>query len=221
MSYPNLNSPVFDKQIIEDFLSEIQSRKEFNNYNYNNNSDTNVIIEPVGFRNISVKNKFLMPGIHLSPAQHFIKNFQSPNTMYKRILIEWATGAGKGKAAGAIGKGFIDNFKERRMLGEIVPYIYVISFTHEIIQDELLKDASFGFATTEEYEEVQRLKNDVNTNPGNQGIMQEYVSRLSVLRRRITDKGRNGFYNFYGYKQFANNLFILTDLSARNKFNIL
>jgi len=77
MSYkdlPNLNSQDFNESKITSFLEDISTRKEFQTSN--NETETKIKSE---FIPLPTTNLFL-PGLNLSGAQTFIKNFQNPNT---------------------------------------------------------------------------------------------------------------------------------------------
>jgi len=200
------------------FLSDIESRKEFNNYNV---TEEKIDDDYIYGYNL-VKNPLVYPSNYsLFSAQFFVKNFINPNTPYKRLLLKWQVGTGKTKAIGAIAHEFVKQYKMRTILGDITPHIFVIAFTQTNIQNELLKDPYFGFASVEEIIELQASRIASNkAGPGTEE-MQKYSILLGTLRRRLSDKSRGGYYSFFGYKSFANRLFIVTHEGEQKKFNII
>ena len=85
------------------------------------------------------------------------------------------------------------------------PNFIVIGFTEDIIIRELLKYSEFGYITENEKEELNLLKYS-----SNEKDIARRRGLKSVLKRRITDKTRGGYYKFYGYQKFANDIFIIT-----------
>lgn len=208
----------FNGSNLVEFLEDIKSRKEFNNYELHEKSKT-PSTELFGYTDLIFN--LQMIGIQWFGSQLFIKNFMNPNTPYQRILIKWQVGTGKSKAIGAIANEFIKQYKIRASLGGVSPSVFVVAFTSEILQDELLKDPAFGFATTSEIMELNSLKIAANRSGLNSEESQKYSTMLGILRRRITDKTRGGYYTFYGYKSFANRLFVITTEGEKAEFNIL
>ena len=204
------------KNNANEFLTDILSRKEFNNFNPSFDKDVKSIF---GFTDEIFK--LAVPGIQFFGSQHFIKNFMNPNTPFKRLLLKWQVGTGKSKAIGAIAHVFIAQYKLRASLGDIVPQVFVIAFTQDILQDELLKDPYFGFASPAEIIEWNLLKIAAGRAGSGTPEMQKYSTFLGLLRRRITDRQRGGYYTFNGYKTFVNRLFLLTTEGERIKFNVL
>ncbi|NBP85723.1 MAG: hypothetical protein EBU54_11275, partial [Mycobacteriaceae bacterium] len=70
-----------------------------------------------------------LPGLRLTGAQLFIRNFENPDTDFTRVLIKWQTGTGKSIAAISISQEFVRQFRARAALGERAPTVFVISFT--------------------------------------------------------------------------------------------
>jgi len=218
MSYkdlPNLNSQDFNESKIISFLEDISTRKEFQTSN--NETETKIKSE---FIPLPTTNLFL-PGLNLSGAQTFIKNFQNPNTRFNRILIKWQTGVGKSIAAISISQEFIKQFIIRNSFGEETPNVYIISFTaKETIQEDMLKYSEFGFISQEELLELKLLREKVSISGAHSQESKHLSGYLGSIRRRITDRTRRGYYTFYGYKEFANDLFKITKVGADRKFDI-
>jgi len=203
---------------IKSFLEDIVKRKEFNNYDP---KFQEAFAEKV-FGYTETITKLSYPSMYpFFGSQYFIENFINPNTPNQRCLLQWQVGTGKSKAIGAIAHNFIKQYKVRATLGEASPQVFVVSFTQEIIQNELIKDPYFGFATVSEIIEWNALKIAANkAGPGTEA-MQTFSAYMGNLRRRITNKVRGGYYVFYGYKTFSTRLFIPTAEGEKVKFNIL
>jgi len=216
MSYPTLPFEP-DQNEISNLLSDIASRKEY------------YIFKPVeereyydvrGFITPTSMNKYLTaPGLQLSAAQLFIRNFQNPNTEFSRILINWQTGVGKSIAAISIGNEFIRQYRIRALLGEELATVFIISFTvKETIKEDMLKYPEFGFVSKSEVDELARMRQSVIIQGSTEAKL--LSNMYSTLGRRITDKSRGGNYQFYGYKEFANRLFIITQRGIKEKFDV-
>jgi hypothetical protein len=211
MSYPILE----ESNNYAEYLENLYSRKEFNNYQPQESTDKDTnIVDIIGYK--KVEDVQLDPEIYFSSAQNFVKAYMNPNFRHKRMLLKWQTGTGKSKAAGACGKEFIKEWLLQKTLSASTPNVFIITFAQEVMQDELLKDPAFGFASPEEYKRLIKLKleaimsNDIEIN-------KRYTTMLTTLRRRITDKTKTGLYTFLGYKAFSTQLFIVTNAG----FNVL
>jgi hypothetical protein len=213
MSYPILEES--DKY--EEYLANLYSRKEFSNYQPLESSEGSVKLEQViGYKKIEEVE--LDNEIYFSSAQNFIKAYMNPNFRHKRLLLKWQTGTGKSKAAGACGKEFIKEWLLQKSISSTIPNAFIITFAQEVMQDELLKDPAFEFASAEEYKRLLKLKLDALTSTDNNTeISKHYTTMLTTLRRRITDKSKTGLYTFLGYKAFSTQLFIVTNPG----FNVL
>jgi hypothetical protein len=153
--------------------------------------------------------RLFLPGLRLHGAQLFVRNFENPNTPYPRLLINWQTGTGKSHAAATIAHEFMRSFRARAALGEQVPTVFYISFTaRETIQAELLRYPEYGFVSQVEVEELRRLRAAASASGPGSPEDRHLSGFVGALRRRITDRVRGGYYEFYGYKEFANRLFV-------------
>ena len=165
----------------------------------------------------------VVPGLRLTGAQTFVRDFAGPDTDYTRLLVKWQTGAGKSIGAIAICHEFADQYRRRAALGDRPPSIVVLGFTtRETILEDMLRFPEFGFAAAAEIEELQRLRAvaaaAAAANSGSTAAIRQLAGFLGVLRRRITDRARGGYYQFYGYKEFANRLFRVTRSAASRGF---
>jgi hypothetical protein len=92
------------------------------------------------------------------------------------------------------------------------PSVYVLGFggTKAAFIRDLLSHPEFGFVTVSESEELlRRQKQAVSGLPDDIKAAKEY---FSWLKKRITQKSKDGFYKFYGYDEFVNRLFPTTNL---------
>ena len=165
-----------------------------------------------------------LAGLQLNGAQLFIRNFASPDTPYQRLLINWQTGTGKSIAAIAIAQEFVQQFRQRAALGGAAPdrcTVYVISFTaRDTIQEDMLRYPEFGFVSRAESESLQRGRAAAALAGPASEVARRLATTTGALRRRITDRSRGGYYQFYGYKEFANQIFAVTARGAAAKFDV-
>jgi len=165
--------------------------------------------------------ELVLRGLRLSGAQVFVRNFENPDTEYRRLLIEWQTGTGKSIAAISIGNEFVRQYRARASLGEDAPAVFIISFTaRETIQEDMLAYPEFGFVSAAEVEELRRLRGAAAAAGPASVEARQLSGFVGVLRRRITDRSRGGYYQFYGYKEFANRLFAVTRQGLARGFDI-
>jgi hypothetical protein len=124
-------------------------------------------------------------------------------------------------AAISIGQEFVRHFRARAALAERAPTVFVISFTaRETIQEDMLRYPEFGFISQAEVEELRHLRALAGAAGPASAEARPLSGRVGVLRRRITDRGRGGYYQFYGYKEFANRLFVVTRAGLERGFDI-
>lgn len=165
--------------------------------------------------------RLFLPGLRLNGAQLFIRNFENPDTDFTRVLIKWQTGAGKSIAAISISQEFVRQFRARAALGERAPTVFVISFTaRETIQEDMLRYPEFGFVSQAEVEELRRLRAAAGAMGPASPEARQLSGFVGVLRRRITDRSRGGYFQFYGYKEFANRLFVVTRAGLERGFDV-
>jgi hypothetical protein len=201
---------------IVNFLNGLANNKVFNAYSVGEKST-----EPLDgfiYKNDSV---LQLLGLRASGAQLFVKGFMNPDTPYQRLLIKWQTGTGKSIAAIGISLEFIKQYRLRANIGDTIPKVFIISFNYRnTIQEDMLKYPEFGFISYAELAEYKRLRQAASA-LGNNSNEAKILSGFSgVLRRRITDGSRGGYFQFYGYKEFANALFMVTKAGLDSQFDI-
>lgn len=171
---------------------------------------TNIIDHLRGF--IQPNDKITLLGYQLTGAQLFVKNLFNPNTLHKSLLINWQTGVGKSIAAISIGNEFVKHFQEQYIIKRKRQMVCVLGFnTSETIKADMLKFPELGYVTEFEVKELNRLL--IENDP-------KHSQYSAMLNRRISDKVSGGFYRFYGYREFVNNLFIITDKGINNKITL-
>nr|BBO54096.1 g10L homolog protein [Abalone asfa-like virus] len=165
----------------------------------------------------------VMPGLQLHNAQLFVQGFQNPNTPYSRLLLNWQTGTGKSIAAIGIAQKFIAQFRTQLNTPPTArPTVFIIGFTKNIIQAEMLKRPELGFISYNEFTELYRLQNLARISSGPfSNETKAYNRYMGTLKRRHTDRTVGGYFQFYGYKEFANKLFMITKKGKEQKIDVL
>lgn len=165
---------------LNDFFSDLSARREFNS------TDT------TEFEFEKTSKQF-----NITKSQKFVKYFLNPHTPHKRMLLNWQTGSGKTIAAIEIAKQFVPHYKETYLAGISTPRITIISFTKLIVTDDMIKFPDFGIVSERELFELDNAKDETTKK-----------LLINKYKRRIEDPEQGGFYSFYGYKEFANRLFV-------------
>lgn len=149
--------------------------------------------------------------------QRFIRNFINPNTPYQRILLKHFTGTGKTLSSIGIAMEFIAVFREMAKYNETAPNVNIIGFSKRVFFKELLRRPEFGFISTDEMADLARLQKIArNGSKLDQDALMEFEARI---RKRLSSHKNNGFYKFYGYKEFFNRLFIVKEGVAIESFD--
>lgn len=222
MAYKNADDP--------GFLQDILSRKEFYQVRKNSSNEQNDADAAAKINNMdSMKGEYL----ELRGHQLFVNNFQSPNTKYKRLLLKHQTGVGKTLSSVAIAHTFMNAYKkiyENTLLQTglnrkgrveadlITPSVFIIGFTKSIFIKEILKYPEFGFISYEEHAELERLRKESMSGMTND--VEKAKDFYSMLKRRISNKAKGGFYKFYGYQEFVNKLFYSETINLTDLENI-
>ena len=164
----------------------------------------------------------VIPGLRLHGAQLFVGNFSNPDTPFTRLLLNWQTGTGKTIGAITIAQEYVRQYRARITVppGDR-PTVFVVGFTKTIIQAEMLRHPEFGFVSPEEAVELRRLHALAEASGGPATPeSRHYSGFVGVLKRRITDRTRGGYYQFAGYKEFANRLLVVTRAGAARGFSV-
>jgi hypothetical protein len=90
--------------------------------------------------------------------------------------------------------------------------VCVLGFsTSETIQADLIKYPELGYVSYKEVEEYNKMI--INDDP-------KLPQFSAILHRRLSDKSTGGYYRFFGYREFVNNLFIVTEKGITNNVSI-
>lgn len=162
-----------------------------------------------------------LTGLQLDGAQRFVSEFDNPDTEYPRVLVKWQTGTGKSIVGIGLGNEFIRRAIARGAVGDRAPSVFVIGFTvRETIQEDMIHHPEFGFVSATEVEELRRLRAAQAAAGGASAEARQYAAFVGSLRRRTTDRTRGGYYQFYGYREFANRLFTVTRQGLAAGFDV-
>lgn len=213
MSYKDIDS--------EDIIKDISSRKEFFSLKIDNRNKFNIA---GSIKNQQIKQhssdiipRFILDReikkgnfLQLHPYQLFVSNFINPNTPYKRLLVKWETGTGKTIAALTLAKSFIDYYRKESERGSPeIGTVFILGFNQGIFKKELITYPEFGFITREEIKKLNQLKKvaarGTKTELAN---LQEFIIKI---KKRFSNRKRNGFFKFYGYREFVNRIFLPRD----------
>ena len=207
------------KSEIREYLLDLGSRKEFRSLHLTAPSASSSDIS--AYKRVEHRAPRL-PGLQMHGGQNFARNFDNPDTPTPRLVLNWQTGTGKSIGAIGIGQEFVAHFKKQINIRPANrPTVFIIGFTKSIIQAEMLRHPEFGFVSAQEIQEMKRLRASAEAS-GNATTPESrhYGGFVGVLKRRITDRSRGGYYRFYGYKEFANRLFLITRRGGARNFSI-
>jgi hypothetical protein len=142
--------------------------------------------------------------------QLFLQHFMSPYTQYKRLYVKHMPGAGKTIGSLGVVMNFYDIFKQMHKHDRTFEKtIYVIGFTKQIFQKELLRFPEFGFVN--EHDLVYLKELEVLAKHGTKEDQKNYDNFKISLKKRLTKKRVMGFFKFVGYKALFNKLFKIDD----------
>jgi superfamily II DNA or RNA helicase len=186
--YPNITDPNFREKLFE--------KKEFNILHKH----------PESFADIKA---FKHEGLIFKQHQIFAANYINPFTNFRRALLFYSTGSGKTLAAYLISKNFIDQFKQIRENNILnnnilnnIPNIKILGFTKDNIKLEFLKFPELGFISEDEQKHLQLIKDKF----GSDSV--EFINERTKYITRLSNKNYGGYFNFHGYQEIVNKLFI-------------
>ena len=214
-----------EEEAVRDFLLDIASRKEFRAFIPGIPPGPNATNHPFAFGlpgGPSAPKTPAISGLRLHKAQLFVSNFFNPNTPFTRLLLNWQTGTGKTIGAISIAQEYVRQYRAQITTPVLDrPTVFIIGFTKTIIQAEMLRHPEFGFVSPSEVIELRHLHvlAEASNGPASPES-RHYSSYVGTLKRRITDRTRGGYYQFYGYKEFANRLFIVTPRGVTEGFSV-
>lgn len=212
MSYPRDDDPQFLEKLLE--RKELAQLKADPTRNFRNPPDE--IRDPV------------LERVHrIHSHQLFVKNFMNPNTPYRKLHVGHTTGTGKTLAAISIANEFIRVYSKmfavvsaklqanKRNYPDIdrqTPSIFVLGFggTRAAFLRDLMKYPEFGFISIVESEELAKRRRAMDS--GLPDDIRAHKEFFSMIKKRITNKTKNGFFKFFGYDEFVNRLFIVDNI---------
>lgn len=211
---------------VQEFLRDLGARKEFRSLlPASSAAEADNTPNPYGFglpAGPAAPEIPMIAGLRLHGAQAFVRGFSSPDTPYTRLLLNWQTGTGKTIGMLSIAQEYVRLYRAQSTVPPASrPTVFVIGFTKSIILAEMLRHPEFGFVSPAEAVELQRLHVLAEASGGAATPdFRHYSSLVGVFKRRITDRTRGGYYQFYGYKEFANRLFVDTRKGRARGFSV-
>lgn len=228
MAYPDINDPHFNEKILR--------RKEYYSFKFEKNEPIKIpgsihdsdnkkgLLSKV----LGVLEKNIEPRANMEEGlrendflkshsyQEFVSNFQNPNTDFTRLLIKWDPGLGKTIGALNIAMNFLEYFRKESEMGvEEIGSIFVLGFSHHIFRKDLLKYPAFGFITHEELNRYELLTRQAeNGSTFDVERLHEFIVRI---RKRFSNRKRNGFFKFFGYKEFVNRIFVFSSNAKKRR----
>ena len=194
-------------------VGDVFKKKEFYQYKLpveNKQSEWSNIIEQKNYLDPIIDEMNIM---QYHSYQLFISKYINPNTPYSRILMKWQTGVGKSIGSLGIAMNFIKYFKKEFSIDDdISGSVFILGFTaSSIFKPELLRFPEFGIINKKELKKLNKLKKAALG--GNIYFKNLYQEFLIKMRKNISDRQKNGFFEFIGYKKLVNMLFIVKDTS--------
>ena len=229
MAYPDINDSKFNEKILK--------HKEYYSFKLDKNENVKIpgslfdanknkkgllskvistlenAIEPLASMEDGLRdNDFLKSHSY----QEFVANFQNPNTDFTRLLIKWDPGLGKTIGALNIAMNFLDYFRKETEMGvEEVGSIFILGFSHHVFRKDLLKYPKFGFISHEEIKKYALLvKQAESGSTFDAERLHEFKIRIN---KRFSNRKRNGFFKFFGYKEFVNRIFIFSSTANKRR----
>jgi hypothetical protein len=148
--------------------------------------------------------------------QHFVSNFQNPNTNFTRLLVKWDPGLGKTIGALNIAMNFLEYYRRETEMGiEEVGSIFILGFSYHVFKTDLLKYPAFGFISHEELKRYEQLRKFAESGASfDIERLHEFITRI---KKRFSNRKRNGFFKFFGYKEFVNRILVFSSNAKKRK----
>lgn len=198
MSYPTVDSPNFTEDLLE--------HKEFYELKKNQEEHTTKVDEIIDERGL----------LRLRSHQIFVSRFMNMYGPGQRLYVKHSPGTGKTLLALSLAREILRASKIMSDMGELkIGKVIIIGFNIKpIFYRELLRFPEFGFITRSEIEKYNQLRQTADR--GGQAELENLKDFRSMIIRRFYKKKYGGFFNFYGYKEFVNRLF-MTNLSTEKE----
>jgi len=98
-------------------------------------------------------------------------------------------------------------------LDRATPSVFVLGFSGAkgAFIRELLDFPEFGFISLSEHDQLVKLRQSAMSGlPDDMNTLREYTN---MIKRRVQNKSKDGFYKFFGYDEFVNRLFMTDKIS--------
>ncbi len=187
----------------EDILLDIYSRKEFYRFKPDESKKDGPFDNLTAITDVDKYERHVLKprSYQMLPA-----TFISPHTPYRRGFIKYGTGIGKTMTSLIVAQNIIKMFMRS---GQDDRNVFIIGFSKKIYQNELLTHPEFGFASEKEIREYKKLQHMViHGTDQEKRLLGEMKIRLF---KRLSNKRLGGYFKFFGYREFANHLFIVPE----------
>lgn len=187
----------------EDILHDIYSRKEFFRYKPDDDKKDGPFdnLKPMIDIDKYERNILKERSYQLLPS-----TFIGPHTPYRTGYVKYGTGIGKTITSLRVAMSMIDMYQKS---GQTDRTVFVIGFSKKIYQSELLSHPEFGFASEAEIKEYRKLQHlAIHGTDREKHLLSEMKIRLY---KRLSNKRLGGYYKFFGYREFANHLFVVSE----------
>ena len=199
------------KEIIDkDFIADIQSRREFVSLKLTREILDKNSLSSVDDNDENDELRQILTELMVKTSnQIFVSTLMNPHTKIKRLLLKWSTGIGKTIGALLVAVSMIRLYEKIQLsvgtLPEKMPSIFVVGHTRERVIDDLLKFPEFGFITAAELARYRMLNRvAINGSPAEIAMAKDFYV---LLKKRITNKAKGGYFRFFGYQELVNRIF--------------
>jgi hypothetical protein len=156
--------------------------------------------------------------LQLGTQQKFINRVMNINTNKRSLHLYHSTGSGKTIGALNISTNLILAYSSIYRLAQMqsykpafsaTPTVFILGFSasQKVFKKELMRFAEFGIITHEEILELKRREEIASSGiPTDIKFHKEF---RDMIKRRITNKNKGGFYQFLGYEELVNRLFFM------------
>lgn len=202
MSYPNISSPTFTEDLLE--------HKEFYELKKDKEEYVSHVDNLINERGL----------LRLRSHQIFVSRFMNMYGPGHRLYVKHSPGTGKTLLALALAREFLRASKIMSDMGESkIGKVIIIGFNIKpIFYRELLRFPEFGFISRSEIEKYNQLRQSADR--GGHAESENLKDFRSMIIRRFYKKKFGGFFNFYGYKEFVNKLFMTNPSTEKEEINL-
>lgn len=155
-----------------------------------------------------------------SGEQVFIPNVMSPSTPVNRLLLEWMTGVGKTNAILLLYEEFVKYIKKIPVSYKEKPSVFIIASPSVQLQIKniLISTLYFGFITKEEINHMLDLQSKARDNMSFLKVLSGF---RSTLFRKLSNKSDDGYFTFYGYREFIGKIINITKTGEENNVSLV